>query len=253
MQMNIQDFNLSDLKEKFSKNKSFRLGTIIVGSLIGLVLLYFAYRQFVWKPVNDKANNSYWKGQLQFNKDSVDAAIKLFKESEKKYGGSYTGGEISKYHLARCLMDKKDFKGAAKHLEEVQFENKNVEASAKGLLADCYSEMGKYEKAMQTYEEASSATDHELISPQLLQLAGRCAIKLNKTDQACDYFSTIKHKYPVYSEIKSIDKFIGLTCGPSGAKAPKKSYSYKWLFWLTGGVLIAGISIYFYSKSRKSA
>ena len=61
--------SFSDLKEKFSKNKSFRLGTIIVGSLIGLVLLYFAYRQFVWKPVNDKANNSYWKGQLQFNKE----------------------------------------------------------------------------------------------------------------------------------------------------------------------------------------
>lgn len=251
MQMNIQDFNFTDLKDKFSKNKSFRLTVIIVGSLIALVLLYFSYRQFIWKPVNDKANNSYWKGQLQYNKDSIDAAIKLFKDSEKKYG-SYTGGQISKFHLARCLMDKKDFKNAAKHLEEVSFENKNVNASAKGLLADCYSEMGKYDKAMQTYEEASNLTDHDLISPQMLHMAGRCAIKLNKSDVACEYFSTIKHRFPVYSDLKTIDKFIGLTCGPSGPKPPKKSYSYKWLFWLTGGVLIAGISFYFFRKSRKA-
>lgn len=110
MQMNIQDFSFSDLKEKFTKNKSFRLTTIVIGSLIGLVLIYFAYRQFIWKPVNDKANNSYWKGQLQFNKDSIDAAIKLFKDSEKKFGGSYTEGKLVNFIWRVVLWKRKILK-----------------------------------------------------------------------------------------------------------------------------------------------
>jgi len=49
-----ENFSLEDLKQKYKNSKSFRLSSIAIGTLALIVIGYLGYRQFMWKPANEK-------------------------------------------------------------------------------------------------------------------------------------------------------------------------------------------------------
>ena len=203
----LEDFSPKELKNQFKTNKTLKMVTIGVGSIIVLILGYFSYKQFIWKPANEKSKEAYYAGLNYAVKDSVDAAIGELQIVVKKYDGKQ-GGELAQYTLARQYMAKGEFQKALKELEGVSVNDTYISIYRLGLMGDCYSELGKYQDAMELYIEAAEKTDNEKTSPEYFFKAGLCAEELKDFEKATELYTRIKENYLAFSNIKTIDKYI---------------------------------------------
>jgi TolA-binding protein len=204
----IEQFSFEELKNKFNTNNKFKLGTYLVAGIIGVVVLYFSYRQFIWGPANEKSNDGWWVAMNYISKDSTDQAIRLLEPYVKNNDGK-TGGEIGQYLLGKQYMNKGKFAAALDMLKDVDVSDTYISTMSIGLQGDCYSQMKKYNEALDLYLQAADREDNEFTTPMYLFKAGLvCEKKLkNKTDAAA-HFQRIKDDYPNYSSTKTIDRYI---------------------------------------------
>lgn len=206
----LEKFSLNDFKSQLQTNKNLRLATYGLGSVLGLLVLYFAYRQFIWSPSNEKSKESYYRGLNLAVKDSTDAAINELEPVVKKYDGKQ-GGEIAQFVLARQYMTKGDFKKAIESLEDVDVNDTYVSVYKLGLIADCNSELGKYQEALDLYLEAAEKNENELTTPTFLFKAALVAEEMKNFEEANELYTRIKGNYLNFSNSKSIDKYIART------------------------------------------
>lgn len=199
--------SFNDIKRQFKENKRLRLITAVVIGLIVGILGYILYRQFVYGPNNQKANEGYYRGLNLAAKDSVDAAIAELEPFVKKNDG-YQGGEVAEFTLARQYMAKGDFQKALKLLEGVKLKDTYGPAMALGLQGDCYSEMGKYKDAMDMYIDAAEANENEWTTPTYLFKAGQVAEEIKDFAKAKELYERINQDYYMFGQQKSIDKYI---------------------------------------------
>lgn len=201
----ISGFN--DIKVQFKQNKQLRLATFAVGGIVLLVLGYILYRQFVYLPNNAKSNESYYIGLNKADKDSTDAAIADLEPQVKKYDG-YQGGEIAQFTLARQYMTKGNYKKALDLLEGVKLKDTYGPAMVLGLQGDCYSEMGKYKDAYDTYLAAADENENEWTTPNYLFKAAQVAEELKDVEGAKELYLRIQKDYNMFAQQKQLDKYI---------------------------------------------
>ena len=173
-------------------------------------LLYIAYYQFIWTPSNEKSKDAYWAGLNYASKDSTDLAIQELEPAVKKYDGK-SGGELAQFVLARQYMTKGSFQKAIDELEGTDFEDTYLSVYRLGLQGDCYSELKKFDKALDLYIEAAELNANEKTSPEFLFKAALVAEKLNDFEKASELYTRIKSNYLNFSNSKSIDKYIART------------------------------------------
>ncbi len=203
----LENFSVQELKKKFESNKNARLVSYIGGGILVLVIGYFAYVQFMWKPANEKSKDAYWVGLNYAAKDSTDAAIEELKPIVKKYDGKI-GGENAQFILARQYMVKGQFKKALTELESVDVKDTYISSMAVGLQGDCQSELKDYEKAGTLYLEAAGINENEMTTPMYLMKAGLCAEKVKDFEKAVECYTTIKDDYSSFASQKGIEKYI---------------------------------------------
>ena len=203
----LEDITGQDIKDQFKNNKKLRLILFSVGGVLLLVIGYFAYVQFSWKPANEKSKDAYWQGLNHAKADSTEMAIAEFKSAVKKYDGMI-GGEVSQFLLARQYMNQGDFKKALKELEGVELEDTYASVLCIGLQADCKSEMGKYPEASAQYEEAANMMDNDFTTPMYLKKAAVCAEELKDYKKATEYYERIINDYPTFSTQNEIEKYF---------------------------------------------
>jgi TolA-binding protein len=203
----IENLSFEDVKQRFNNDKNFKLITYVVGGAIGLVLVYFLYRQFIWTPANEKSNDGWWTAMNYIAKDSTDQAIKSLEPFVKTYNGK-TGGEIGQYLLGTQYMKKGEFKKALDVLSDVDLNDTYISTFAIGLQGDCHSEMKDYEKALTLYNKAANNVDNEMSTPMYLFKAGLCAEKLKNFDEATTAYTRIQDDYPGFAGQKTIEKYI---------------------------------------------
>ncbi len=206
----LDNISPEQIKEQFKSNNKLRIITLVVGGIIVIVLGYFAYRQFLWQPENEKSKDSYWIGLNHVAVDSTDLAIEELESQVKKYDGK-VGGEVAQFVLARQYMSKGEFEAALKELEGVDVDDEYVAVMSIGLQADCYSELKgdkNYGKAYDLYLKAAEKSDNEFTSPMYLMKAGLVAEELKNFDKATECYQKIKDNYASYASQKAIDKYI---------------------------------------------
>jgi TolA-binding protein len=203
----IENLSFEDVKQRFNNDKNFKLITYVVGGVIGLVLVYFLYRQFIWTPANEKSNDGWWSAMNYIAKDSTDQAIKTLEPFVKTYNGK-TGGEIGQYLLGTQYMRKGEFKKAIDVLADVDLNDTYISTFAIGLQGDCHSEMKDYEKALKLYNKAANNVDNEMSTPMYLFKAGLCAEKLKNFEEATSAYTRIQDDYPGFAGQKTIEKYI---------------------------------------------
>jgi len=203
----LENLSGQDIKSQFKQNKTLRMMTIGIGSVIVLVLGYFAYKQFVHLPADEKSKDAYYTGLIYASKDSTDAAISELSRVVKKYDGK-SGGELAQFTLARQYMQKGEFKKALNELEGVNVDDLFISVYTIGLQGDCYSELGKYAEAMDLYEEAANKNENEKTSPEYFFKAALCAEELKNNEKALEFYTKIKDNYLNFSNTKMIDKYI---------------------------------------------
>lgn len=213
----LEDITGEEIKRQFKTNKVLRYVTIGVGILVIAILGYLLYRQFVWKPANEKSKNSYWEGLNYAKKDSTALAIDYLESEVKKYDGK-VGGEISQFVLGRQLMTNRDFKGAIKHLEGVDLEDTYISIMAIGLHADCLSDMKKHEKAANKYLEAADMLENELTTPMYLMKAGLCSEEIKNFPKAAEFYQRIADDFPTYAGQNQIDKYLSRASNKKAGK-----------------------------------
>ena len=216
-----ENFSLEDFKQKFAENKSFRISTIAIGILAVLVLGFLSYRQWIWKPDNEKSKETYFvslnaianEGNNTVMDTSKSGAktdpIKKLQKSVKKYDGKI-GGEVSKYLLATQYMRKGKYAEALVLLENVRVEDTYVSVEVIGLQGDCQSELKNYEKAYLLYQEAAATNENDFTSPMYLFKAGLIAEKLKKYEEAKSHYEKIATIYPksFYAKEKNLEAYI---------------------------------------------
>lgn len=203
----LEDISGQEIVKEFKSNNKLKLTTYIVGGVILLVILFFAYRQFMWKPANEDSKNSYWIGLNYAGKDSTNLAIEEFETAVNQYDGKI-GGEVAQYLLARQLMENKEFESALSELESVDLSDSYLSGLVIKLQADCYSQLKDYEKAANLYMEAASINPNENTTPEILFAAGQCAEEIKNFEKALECYETIKDEYPNTSKGMNIEKYI---------------------------------------------
>lgn len=203
----LENLSGSNLKEQFKSNEKLRLVTYIVGGLVVVTLGYFLYKQFIWKPANEKSKAAYFAGLNYAEKDSTDAAIEALRPVVKKYDGK-VGGEVAQFTYARQLMEKGQFAKALEELEGVDLNDTYVSVMAIGLQGDCKSELKKYEDAAELYIKAAEKQDNDYTTPTYLFKAAFCAEKVNDFATAVELYTRIQDNYPDFANQKSIKKYI---------------------------------------------
>ena len=216
-----ENFSLKDLKQKFNENKSFRISTITIGAIAILVIGFLSYRQWMWKPDNEKSKETYFVALNAVANEGKNAVvdtskagsktdpIKKLQKSVKKYDGKI-GGEVSKYLLASQYMRKGKYKEALVLLQNVSVEDTYVSIEVIGLQGDCQSELKNYEKAYALYQEAAAKNENDFTSPMYLFKAGLVAEKLKKYDEAVTHYEKIATIYPksFYAKEKNLEAYI---------------------------------------------
>jgi tetratricopeptide (TPR) repeat protein len=203
----LDNFSFKDFKSQLQNNAKLRIATYGVGSILVVLLGYFAYRQFIWNPSNEKSKDAYWVGLNLAAKDSTDAAINELEPVVKKYDGK-KGGEIAQFILARQYMAKGEFQKALDNLKDVKVSDTYVSIFKLGLQGDCYSELKQYEKAVDLYIEAAELNENEKTSPEYFFKAGLVSEKMKDFEKATELYTRIKSNFVNFSNIKSIDKYI---------------------------------------------
>lgn len=213
----LEDITGEELKRQFKTNKVLRYVTIGVGVLVIGILGYLLYRQFVWKPANEKSKNSYWEGLNYAKKDSTALAIDYLESEVKKYDGK-VGGEVAQFVLGRQLMANKEYKKAIEQLEDVDVEDTYVTIMAVGLQADCLSQMKKYEDAANKYLEAADMIENELTTPMYLMKAGLCAEEIKNFPKAAEFYQRIVDDYAGYAGQNQVEKYLSRASNKKAGK-----------------------------------
>ena len=203
----LEDLSGQQIAEEFKSNKKLKMTTYIVGGILLLAIVFFAYRQFMWKPANDDSKNSYWVGLNYAAKDSTNLAIEEFETAVNQYDGKI-GGEVAQFLLGRQYMEQGDFEAALEELGSVKVKDTYLSAMVVKLQADCYSELKDYEKAANLYLEAAEINPNENTTPEVLFAAGQCAEAINNFEKALECYQKIKDEYPSTSKGMSIEKYI---------------------------------------------
>ena len=203
----LEDLSGQQIAEEFKSNKKLKMTTYVAGGILLLAFVFFAYRQFIWKPANDDSKNSYWIGLNYAAKDSTNLAIDEFGMAVNEYDGKI-GGEVAQFLLGRQYMEQGDFEAALDELGSVKVKDTYLSAMVVKLQADCYSELKDYEKAANLYLEAAEINPNENTTPEVLFAAGQCAEAINNFEKALECYQKIKDEYPSTSKGMSIEKYI---------------------------------------------
>ena len=203
----LEDLSGQKIAEEFKSNKKLKMTTYIVGGILLLSILFFAYRQFIWKPANDDSKSSYWIGLNYAGMDSTNLAMEEFETAVNQYDGKI-GGEVSQFLLGRQLMEQGEFEDALNELSSVNLKDTYLSSLVVKLQADCYSELKDYEKAANLYLEAAEINPNENTTPEILFSAGQCAEEINNFEKALECYQKIKDEYPSSTKGMSIEKYI---------------------------------------------
>lgn len=199
--------NTNNLKQQFKDNKQLRMITFAIGGVLLVLVGYLLYRQFIFGPQNDKSKGAFYTGLNYAAKDSTDQAIDALIPVVKKYDGT-VGGEDAQFILGRQYMEKGNFKKALETLEGVKVSDTYVRVYVVGLQGDCYSELGKYQEALDKYEEAAGINENDKTSPEYLFKAALVAEHLKQFEKATELYEKIRDNYNVFAQQKAIDKYI---------------------------------------------
>ena len=240
----LEDFNFASFKEKFKKEKRFKIIVISAGSLLVTALLIFGYYKFFYQPAENESQAMYVEAinssndlarrdsvkwvleginaqvESESKKDSllkyntmledldarISKQIRLLESNVEEYEGH--GGELaSKFVLATYYMKNNQTNEALELLKTLEVNDIILSSMIPGLKGDCYSDLGNYSEAYNQYAIAYNTNINDFTTPMYLWKAGLVAEKLNQFEEAANCFRKLKREYATnpYVQTKRLD------------------------------------------------
>ena len=183
---------------------------IIVGVILVLVLVVGF---LVFRSINEtksvEAQEAFTPveaaGLMSIDSLSNAAALAEYEAYLNEWGDHAVGA--ASFEAGIAAFEAKDYNKAIEFFTNYEGEDAIYNARALACIADCYVELGNYEKAYENYAAAVAKADNEFASEYAFR-AGLVAEKLGKNDKALAMYQTIKDKYPTAPRAAEIEKYI---------------------------------------------
>ena len=205
---------ISNVEEKFEQHK-----TKIVGAVVAIIVVigaYWGYNEFIVKPKEKKAKESFWRAEsalLDKNDyeqaiygDSTGTYIGLQKFVEKY--GSTTSGNLAYYDLGVAYLNLGEYQKAIDALKKFESEDEMLSSIALGAIGDAKMELGKTDEAAEQYLAAANNSDNFFTGSIYLRKAGFANEMLGNKEKALELYKSIVEKYPNSQEAKDVKKDI---------------------------------------------
>ena len=174
--------------------------TYVVAGLVLVVGGYFAYRNFVVAPEEQKADELIWRAQSYYKVDSFAKALNGdgqtagFLRVISRHGGTQAGN-LAKLYAGSCYLELGDFNNAVKYLKDFETGVPALKVRKFGLLGDAYSELGKKNEAVENYVKAGNIWEEDDINtPEYLFRGALLYNELGKNKEAIDLLKKVKDK-----------------------------------------------------------
>jgi tetratricopeptide (TPR) repeat protein len=216
-----------DISESISKAEKYvtqykKSITIIGGTILGLVIVYLGYQQFVVKPQEEDAQREMYVAELYFSKDSTkyaiegDGSFRGFKKITEDYGSSKSGN-LAQYYLGISYLKKGQWQDAINALKAYDAEDDVTGALALGGIAAANLELGHTDDALDYYKKAADWDKNNFTQP-LFMMKTAMVYEMKKDYKASlALYNQIKTDYPLSTEARDIDKYIGRAEALSGS------------------------------------
>ncbi|MBK0382032.1 tetratricopeptide repeat protein [Pedobacter sp. SD-b] len=187
---------------------------LVIGcTIIGLVLLYFAYQKFYLAPRETEAVNQMFKAQQYWEQKDWDKAIKGdgnfpgFEKIIDEYDNTKSAN-LAYYYLGIAYLNKGEYQKAAENLTKYSGSDPIIAPEALGAAGDAYVELKNYDNAITFYKKAVSKGDNLFAAPIYLKKLGLVYEEQKDFKSAVDTYTKIKSDYPESATATNIDMYI---------------------------------------------
>ncbi len=181
---------------------------VIAAVVVGII----CFKSFYLEPRNEESKESIFAAEQIFAMDSFqlaldgNAEIMGFLDIIDEYG-STDAGNLAKAYAGLCYKQLGDNESAIEYLSKFSADDKTVQPAIYGAIADAYWDMNNTDKAISYYEKAIK-NGNEMIAPFYGKREAMLYLSLNQNDKALDILKNIEKKYPNFSEMGEVKKFI---------------------------------------------
>ncbi|MCB0381272.1 MAG: tetratricopeptide repeat protein [Flavobacteriales bacterium] len=207
-----------DVQEVYSKTEHFidnnkKTLSIVVGAIVVVIGIYFAYTKMYIAPMEIEAQSSMFMAEKYFEKDSLDKAINGdgindgFVDIIENYGGTKSAN-LAHYYLGICYLKTGLYEEAIDELSSFSSNDIMISSIALGAIGDAHMELGNLDDAIKYYEKAANNNENELTTPMYLFKAGIVYEEQGDFNKAFDNYTTIKNDYAESSEGRTIEKYL---------------------------------------------
>nr|WP_294896169.1 tetratricopeptide repeat protein [uncultured Pedobacter sp.] len=186
---------------------------VIAATIVGLVVLFFAYQKFYLAPRETEAINQMYKAQAYWEQKDWDKAIKGdgnfpgFEKIIDEYDNTKSAN-LAYYYLGIAYLNKGEYQKAAESLTKYNGSDAIIAPEALGAAGDAYVELKDYDQAITFYKKASSKGDNLFAAPIYLKKLGLVYEEQKDFKSAVDTYNKIKTDYPESATASTIDMYI---------------------------------------------
>jgi len=185
----------------------------ISGTIIALVLLYFAYQKFYLAPRELEATDQMHVAQDFWAKKDWDKAIKGdngypgFEKIISDYSNT-KAANLAYFYLGVAYLNKGDYHKAIDNLTSFRSDDNIASTEALGSTGDAYVELKDYDKAETYFKKAADKSKDIFLSPLYLKKLGLVYDAEKDYKSAIESYQKIKTDYPQSNESQTIDEYI---------------------------------------------
>lgn len=195
--------------EKNQKSILIGLG-VIAAVVVGVILLKKQY----FEPREKEAQESIFMAEQFFAIDSFQLALDGKDEAMGfldviDHYGSTDAGNLAKAYAGICYKQLGDDEKAIEYLNKFSGSDELIQPSVLGAMGDCYWNLGEVDKAISYYKKAANK-ESELLTPFYNERAALAYMSIEQNDKAVALLESIVKKYPNYSNIMEVKKYIEL-------------------------------------------
>ncbi len=213
-----QNDQLSQLTASMGKTGDFiqenKKSLLFIGAtVVGLIILYFAYQTLYLAPRETEAVNQMYKAQQYWDEKNWDKAIKGdgnfpgFEKIVEDYDNTKSAN-LAYYYLGVAYLNKGEYQKAAENLTKYSGSDPIIAPEALGAAGDAYVELKDYDQAVTFFKKASSKGDNDFAAPIYLKKLGLVYEEQKDFKSAVDTYKKIKNNYPESAAASTIDMYI---------------------------------------------
>jgi tetratricopeptide (TPR) repeat protein len=150
----------------------------------------------------------YASGQYQAAIDGVpERNVPGLKAIVDNYGSS-RGGELARFMYANALFELGKYDEALQQFEDFSAPDDMLAASRYAGIAQCYEARKDYKEAARNFEKAAGKNTKDISIPEYLNQAARNYGLAGEKERAIELYKRLKKNYPTSLYARDADRFV---------------------------------------------